>query len=123
MDRAHLPVSGGILSFRIVGVRKLFFFLMVPGISGCSAPHSATPALATSGHRDFDAFLTHVLQEQVNGTDSGSQQDQGNDDGEHGDGVISESKSLSYLSNWFSHSCYRRPTSADFCGLVVVFRH
>ena len=52
------------------------------------AANAASSALATSRGGDLDAFLAHVLEQQVNGADCDGEQDEGYDDCQH-DGVLS----------------------------------
>ncbi len=49
-------------------------------------PALATPAAAGGG--DVDAFFGHVLEQQVDGSDAGGEEGEGDEDGEHGEGAV-----------------------------------
>lgn len=71
--------------------------LMTTVCAGCPVPNATSPALAASRGRNFDAILTHALQQPIHDADGSNQQNDGNNYSQHDGAQNANKTAICYL--------------------------
>ena len=75
--------GSSVLPLDLIGLVGRFLGNFMTLFSRGCASHATPPTLAASRGGHFDAFLAHILENQVNGTDGYGQDDEGDKDCKH----------------------------------------